>query len=136
MEINRALKGALGPILKSTTPRSAEATDLYVVTGTVEVLIYGICTTSLTSHNGSTVEVGVANATASLIAQTLGTLIDQDHVWASATLAECVDLPDWRIIAAGADIIETVATDVIDAGAITYYCYWKPISAGAILVAA
>lgn len=133
--ITREYGNIRGPIAKSTTPRSQTATVLYTVTGTVEILLYGICTTSIDNGNVK-VEVGVANATASIIDQTTGETIDANHVWVDTGPAECESLPSWKVIAAGADIIETVSGAAASAGAITYYCYWRPVSAGADLVAA
>ncbi|OPX88988.1 MAG: hypothetical protein A4E53_01721 [Pelotomaculum sp. PtaB.Bin104] len=109
--------------------QASSVIPLFTVTGNVYVKIFGICTKDLVSAGGGTLEVGVANNTAALIAQTLGTTIDSGEIWydntpvVGTTVATNVTE---RIIANGADIIGTVGTADITDGVITFYCYFQP----------
>jgi len=49
---------------------------------------------------------------------------------------EGVDLSNGIIIASGQDIIETIGAADITAGALTYYCFWRPLSDDGLVVAA
>lgn len=109
---------------------------LFNVTGVVLLKLIGVCETSLVG-NTATLEVGVTGGTATLIAQTTATDIDEGELWHDAT-------PDTKVEASSVmtenivkdDVIETAATANITAGVITYYAIWKPISEGASVVAA
>jgi hypothetical protein len=144
-DANRQVFGSGLPFLstKSRTYTGASglgaqgATTIFTVTGDVEVKIFAICATDLASTAG-TVEVGISGNTASLIAQTTATAIDQDEVWLDATpaTAKALALGTVNVIGNGADIIETIATANVTGGALTYYCFWRPLSASASIVAA
>jgi hypothetical protein len=108
---------------------------LFTVTGDVLAHVFGICTVDLTGDT-ATVEVGVASGTALLIAQTTATGIDAPEAWIDNAAALVETLPHAVIIGGGQDIIQTVATANITAGAITYYCIWRPISVTGNIVAA
>lgn len=109
---------------------------LFTVTGTVMAVVFGHCTVDLVGAS-ATLEVGVASNTAGIIAQTTGTDIDAGEVWRDATPAVGVEvLNDPQVVVGGADIIETVGTANLTAGAITYYCLWLPLSADGNVVAA
>ena len=103
---------------------------LFTVTGDVLVRIFGVCTTLLTGTG--TLEVGVTGNTAALIAQTTGTEIDANEIWSDASPTLGVDtlasVLGPYIIVNGLDIIETVGTADITAGAIYYICLWRPLS--------
>lgn len=109
--------------------------NLFTVTGVVELRIFGVCSVELTGAS-ATLEVGVAGATANLIAQTTGTNIDANEIWNSATPGTRVMAVSGSFWVADATIIETVGTADVTAGQITYYCVWRPISDGATVVAA
>lgn len=109
---------------------------LFTVTGTVMAVVFGHCTTNLDGAS-ATLEVGVTNNTAAIIAQTTATDIDAGEVWRDTGPAVGVEtLNDPLVIVGGADIIETVGTANITAGVITYYCIWYPLSADGNVVAA
>jgi len=113
-------------------------TTLFTVTGTVRVSLVAICTTLLAGAS-ATVEVGVTGGTATLLAQTTGTDIDTGEIWHDATPDAFVELSSVileKVVANGLDIIQTVATADVTSGAITYYCFWQPISPGASVIAA
>lgn len=108
--------------------------DLFTVTGDVLVTVFAVCATDLTG--GGTLEVGIAGNTAALIAQTTGTAIDAGEVWYDNTPVTVGTLPAVRVLTNGTDIIQTIASDTITAGVVTYYCLWRPLSANATITAA
>lgn len=108
---------------------------LFTVTGTVLVTIFGVCTVNLAGA-GATLEVGITGNTAALIAQTTGTDIDANTIWVDTGPATVEALPSTQILTNGTDIIQTAGTANITAGAITYYCLWRPLSTGSSVVAA
>jgi hypothetical protein len=112
------------------------ATTLFTVTGNVLARVIGVCSEDLAGAS-AIIEVGVAGNTGGLIAQTTATDIDNGEAWVDATpgLQEQLSATP-RIIAAGADIIETIATANITDGTITYYCLWTPLDVGASVVPA
>lgn len=115
------------------TTGAVGATTLFTVSGTVAVNVFGFCTTDLTGTG--TIEVGVAGSTACLANQQAATAIDNHEVWHDAVLAVGGSVSGhWHII--NQDIIQTIATNTVTAGVITYYCDWVPMSDGATLTAA
>lgn len=110
--------------------------SLFVVTGVVEMRIFGVCSVDLAGAT-ATLEVGVASNTAALIAQTTATNIDQNDIWLSNSPGlKAQAFGGESFIVADATIIETAGTANITAGQIDYYCIWRPISDGATVVAA
>jgi hypothetical protein len=115
---------------------------LFTVTGDVLVRVVGTVQTKITSaSNDGTLEVGVAGATAALLAQTIAdnTNFAAGAVWVdtSPTIAcEPATNAAWFLIAGGANIILTIATNSMTAGAATLYCEWIPLSADGNVVAA
>jgi len=115
----------------------ASPVDIFTVTGDVLVRCFGTVQTGITSTaDNGTLELGVEDNTAVLIAQTTAagtaTRLDAGDVWVGATSnkkALAVGNADWFIIAGGANIILTVATNSMTAGAATVYCEWIPLSA-------
>lgn len=97
------------------------------VTGRVLLLHQCAYCTTLLAGASATVELGTANNTAELIAQTTATDIDADEVWRSAT-------PDVEAGPAivnnvvGSDILLTTATAAVTAGVIEFSFYWLPLS--------
>lgn len=108
---------------------------LFTVTGDVLATVFGICTVDLVG-NTATLEVGVTGATALILAQTTATNIDASKAWVDASVVLTEVLPHPMILGNGQDIIQTAATANITAGAITYYCLWRPLSANGNVVAA
>lgn len=110
---------------------------LFKVTGTVLVRIFGVC--KLTLVGAGTLEVGVAGATASLIAQLAdATVLATKEIWTDSTpTTPNVDLLSDVLgpyivtdaqAAAGVTIDEKVATADITAGGLYYVCLWRPVS--------
>lgn len=108
------------------TTGATGATTLFTVTGVVAVRIFGIVSGVDLTGSG-TIEVGIAGNTASLIAQTTGTALDVGEIWIDNAPATIELLPALSILN-DTNIIQTIATNTITAGTITYYCLWVPIS--------
>lgn len=115
------------------TTGAVGATTLFTVTGVVAMRIFAVVSGADLTGSG-TVEVGIAGNTASLLAQTTGTALDVGEVWIDSAPATVELLPALSVVAA--DVIQTIATDTITAGTITYYCAWTPISSDGNVVAA
>lgn len=109
---------------------------LFTVTGDVLVKVIGVCKTTLVG--AATLEVGVTDATAALLAQiTNATALVANECWndATPTLAESIS-QTYNVIGGGLDIIQTVGTTNITAGVIDYYCFYQPLSDDGSVVAA
>lgn len=116
------------------TTGATGATTLFTVTGTVGVRLFGVVSGTDITGSG-TIEAGIAGNTAALLAQTTGTALDVGEVWIDSTPATVELLPALSILTAGTDIIQTIATDTLTAGTLTYYCLWFPISSDGNVVA-
>lgn len=120
-----------------TTGRGAQgATTLFTVTGDVLVAVFAKCTEDLVSATG-TLEVGISASTRSLIDQVAAADIDNNNVLVGDSAAPVKYIPsDYALIVGGADIIETIETEDITDGTLTYYCLWFPLSSDGDVVAA
>lgn len=121
----------------SATAWTQAAHRLFTVTGTAMVRVFGVVTETITG--AATGEVGVAGATAGLIAQlaNMGTLAAGD-IFINATTATAVPLgvlSDYAVVT-DIDIDLKIASANVTNGAITFYCQYIPVSAGATVVAA
>ena len=117
----------------AATTGAVGATDLFKVTGTVALQIFGVCSVNIAGSG--TIEVGIAGVTAGLIAQTTGTDIYADKIWVDNAPAKIETLPS-HVVLTGQTIIQTIGTDTLTAGTITYYCCWTPVTSSASVVAA
>lgn len=117
------------------TTGATGATTLFTVTGVVAVRIFAVASGTDLTGSG-TLEVGIAGNTAALIAQTAATAIDVAEIWQDTSPATIEALAGLFTIGAGQDIIQTIATDTVTAGTLTYYCLWFPISTDGAVVAA
>lgn len=115
----------------AATTGAVGTTNLFTITGTVALRIFGVCSVNLTGSG--TLEVGIAGTTAGLIAQTTGTDIDKDTIWVDNAPAKIETLPSLSILT-DQTIIQTIGTGTITAGTITYYCCWTPVSSSASVV--
>lgn len=109
------------------TTGATGATTLFTVTGTVALRLFGVVSGTDVTGFG-TIEAGIAGNTAALLAQTTGTALDVGEVWIDNAPATVEPLPALQIIGAGQDVIQTIGTDTLDSGTLTYYCLWFPIS--------
>lgn len=114
--------GAVGP------------TTLFTVTGTVALRIFAV-TSGVDLTGSGTLEVGIANNTAALIAQTAATAIDVGEIWYGTNPPTVGILPGIFVLA-GTDVIQTIGTNTVTAGTLTFYCLWTPISQDGNVVAA
>jgi len=117
------------------------AFTIYTVTGDVQLQIFGLCQTSLTSGGAATIELGITGNTAALIAQTAFDDLDQYETWQDAgpeANPGNVDaaMADFFVIANGVDIIFTIATADLTAGDVDFHCFWRPLSTDGSVVAA
>lgn len=108
------------------TTGATGATTLFTVTGVVAVRIFGVVSGTDVTGSG-TIEVGISGNTAALLAQTTGTALDVGEIWIDNAPATVELLPGFSILSA-TNIIQTIATDTLNAGTVTYYCLWVPIS--------
>ncbi len=110
---------------------------IFTVTGDVLVDVVAVVKTTLVG--AGTLEVGVAGATAALLAQVSdATTLAVNEVWApdgTVSLAEAYT-PSIHGIGGGLDIIGTVGSTNITAGVIDFYCFWQPLSSDGSVVAA
>ena len=114
---------------------------LFTVTGTVLARIYGITVTALTSTGSTgTLAVGVTGTTTAFLGTTTadGTNFATGSVWldTSPTIRTeaLVAANLTTMLLNGANVILTIATNNMTAGAMTLYCDWAPVSAGATVV--
>lgn len=117
------------------TTGATGAATLFTVTGVVALRVFAVCGADLTSGGAATIEVGIAGATAGLIAQTTATGIDVGEIWIDTAAATLELLPALTIVN-GTNIIQTIGTTTVSGGSLTYYCLWVPISETGNVVAA
>lgn len=108
-----------------TTVGSVGTSTLFNITGTVGVTFFAVVEDNLLGSG--TLEIGTAGSTAALATQRLATVLDQFHVWSGASSAHSGPIST-SIHALEQNIIQTIGTNTVTAGTITYYCYWTPIS--------
>lgn len=117
------------------TTGATGATTLFTVTGVVALRVFAVCGADLTSGGSATIEVGIAGATATLIAQTTATGIDVGEIWIDNAPATIELLPALSILN-GTNVIQTIGTTTVSGGSLTYYCLWVPLSETGNVVAA
>jgi hypothetical protein len=118
----------------AATTGAVGASTLFTISGPCIVKVIGVCSVNLDSDGAATLEVGIAGSTAGLIAQTAYSGIDAGKFWIDATSAIIETDFTGKMIAL--DIIQTIATETVKAGSITFYCYWRPMSSTSTCVAA
>jgi len=132
--------GVANVIIKAVTFTNAAAdVPLFTVTGDVIARIVAVCKIACESAAGCNVSVA-ANSVA-IIASTDVTTLEAGDIWHDASPdAEVETLADAmkeRVITDGNDISFTVqAEKQVDSGAITFYCWYVPLSANGAVVAA
>jgi hypothetical protein len=112
---------------------------LFDVTGNVAVRVVGWSNAAITSNGGTgTISIGCTGNVAHLLpATTLNNTThfpDAGYVWVDATPTTHIDdfpnTGNWHIIVDGFDILATIATNNVTAGAITLVCQWYPLTPG------
>lgn len=115
--------------------------NLFTVKGLCLLEVTGIVTSTLVG--AATIEVGISGATTAFLAQVAdATSLAAGEIWHDAT-------PDSKVEAstvlaqqlinggtAGVNVIQTIGTANITAGAITYVAHWYPLQEGSSVVAA
>lgn len=132
------------PTLASATPvawtTGNSPVTLFTVTGSVLARVYGVVgATAFTSTGGTgTLAVGVASTTGVFLAASTvngTTNFIASAAWVDTTptvLAEVLASAAW-VVCTG-NIILTVATNSMTAGAVVMYCDWIPLTSGASVV--
>lgn len=123
----------------------ASPVTLFTVTGNVKARVFMVQTTAATSTGTTgTIAIGVTGNTGGLLAAVTanGTNFPTNSVWAGDTsptlLGEALSgsSDTWFLIGNGSDIIATIATNDMTAGASTFYCEYIPLDSSASVVAA
>lgn len=114
------------------TTGAVGTTTLFTVTGIVAMYVFGLCEVDLTGSG--TLELGVAGSTAVLANQVAATNVDIHEVWHNSTLAVGGTVGN-AVHVIDQDVIQTIATNTVTAGRITFYCFWSPVSADGLVTA-
>jgi hypothetical protein len=111
---------------------------LFTVTGQCLVAVIAECSTTLTGAS-ATLRVGNSTTNTRYLPSTTGTTITAGKTLDLSGLVSAGTAPNTTPNQVAFDseaIIATVGTADITAGVVTYYCFWKPLSAGAHVTAA
>lgn len=112
------------------TTGATGAHTVFTVTGDCIVSAMATCSVDLTG--AATLELGVANNTAGILAQIAdATTLDAGEIWVDATATTGVKAIPTQKIITGANIIMTIASTAITAGVIAIYLTYRPLSSGA-----
>lgn len=128
------LVGTKAITYSALTTGAVGATTLFTVTGAVAVRIFAVASGTDLTGSG-TLEVGISGNTAALLAQVAATALDVGEIWTDNAPSTVEALPALQILN-GTNIIQTIATDTVTAGTLTYYCAWFPLSQSASVVPA
>lgn len=132
------------PTIASATPTAWTTANspitLWTVTGSIRARVYGVVgATQFTSTAGTgTLAIGAAGATGAFIAATTAngtTNFVANAAWVDTTptvVAELEAQATWVVLTG--NIILTIATNNMTAGAVNLYLDWLPVSAGATVV--
>lgn len=115
------------------TTGAVGATTLFNVTGTVAMFLFAVCEADLAGTG--TIEVGVAGATAVLANQQSATAIDEHEVWHNDVISIGAKIGDGQHVV-DQDVIQTIATNTVTGGTLTYHCCWVPLTRGATVTTA
>lgn len=111
-------------------------TTLFTVTGPVLMKCIAFVDTNFTGAS-ATIRVGTALSNAALIASTTATNLAANEIWHDTTPDASIELATvatTKIV--NQDVILTVGTANITAGALTVYCSWFPLHNDAKVTAA
>lgn len=117
----------------TTTTGATGAHTVFTVTGNILARAFAVCDVNLAG--AATLELGVANNTAGLIAQIADAEnLDDGDNWVDATPEVGVSaIPGTFVVNDGADVIMTIGSTAITAGRIDIYLLWRPLSAGSFV---
>lgn len=112
--------------------------DLFTITGDAIVQIIPIITTTLVPDTTANVKLGVVGNTDAMIVDSVSTDLVARGIWVDQTPDNEIESTERMrsyIITDGNDVVLTLSAQV-NSGAITFYCYWTPLSTGtSVLVA-
>ena len=106
---------------------------LFVVTGEVKAIVYGVCTVALAGATAQ-ISIGIDTSTSLFISGTLSTDLVAGEVWIDNSPTEVVGVTSAQIavleryITNGNNIVENYAAANTTSGDIYYVCLWIPIS--------
>ena len=110
-----------------TTYGAVGALTIGTVTGRINIEKMSVYCSTLLAGATATIELGTANNTAALIAQTTATDVDATEFWKDATPeAEVSDAITNKLV--GANIILTVGTAAVSSGVLEFSFLWLPMS--------
>lgn len=110
--------------------------NLFTVTGEVSAFVYGFIDTAVLAAGALTLELGVTGNTAAIIAITAKAQLAINRFWVDTDSAVGVHaIPTEQLISA-ANILHVIRDSDATAGAITYYCVYRPVSSDGAVAAA
>ena len=121
-----------------TFSNSTGTISALTVTGDVEVDIVPICKATLTSAAAGNIRLGIPTNTDAMIADTTATDLNVNQIWIDTSpdsLIEPKSASRAYILSNGEDVTLTMSAQ-IDTGAITFACFWRPISLDGAVVPA
>lgn len=107
---------------------------LFTVTGEVECCVIGYVDVSVAGVS-TAVSLGTSSNIYGLIGGTGKVHLVAGNIWVDTTGSTVRPAPSMSVIGNGADIAHTILSSSATAGAITYYCIWRPLSADGNVVA-
>lgn len=108
---------------------------LFYVTGEVECYLVGYIDTGVTSGGALTLEAGNSSDNSGLIATTAKGNLAVGNIWVDATAGRLRPKPQEVVISNGDSIAHYINVASATGGAITYYCWWRPLSSNGNVVA-
>ena len=112
--------------------------NLFTVTGDVIVKIIPVITTDVVPNTTANIKMGVVGNTDAMIVDSVSTVLDARGIWVDQTPdyeIETLERIRSYIITDGNDVVLTLSAQV-NSGAITFYCFWTPLSLGGLVIAA
>lgn len=124
----------------SATWNTVASHEIATVTGMVRLRIIAECTEALVGAT-ATIELGTANNTAEIIAQTTATDIDATEIWRSATpdveVTAYSDAGRDYLVVGGTDVGYTIGTAALTDGTLIFHVWWEALdSTGAVTAGA
>lgn len=116
------------------TTGATGATTLFTVSGLVAMRVFAVVSGVDLTGSG-TLEIGIAGNTAALLAQVNATALDVGEIWTDSVPSTVEALPALQLIS-GTNVIQTIATDTVTAGTLTFYCAWFPLTPSASVTVA
>ena len=108
-------------------------TTLFEVTGVVSIAVMGVVGGTDLTGSG-VVEVGDDTTANQFLEQEPATNLDTNFIWNDATPSLVGALPTTYVMSGG-NVVQTISTDTVTGGTVTYYCFWVPISSNATVSA-